>query len=128
MLNVRDLTAIGNRWNLETRPTNVVQNDGYGGRLLGTGRLQGATYGHDKCACNQGNFDKRHLENQHGDPQIVLHILIGNQLKNVSTKFEQNRIYRFWKFIETAANLLKSYAYQSYWKQKKRMFEEPEDK
>ena len=29
MLNVRELTAIGNRWNLETRPTNVVQNDGY---------------------------------------------------------------------------------------------------
>ena len=29
MLNVRELTAIGNRWNPETRPTNVVQNDGY---------------------------------------------------------------------------------------------------
>ena len=29
MLNVRELTAIGNRWNLETRPTNVVQKDGY---------------------------------------------------------------------------------------------------
>ena len=29
MLNVRELTAVGNRWNLETRPTNDVQNDGY---------------------------------------------------------------------------------------------------
>ena len=29
MLNVRELTAIGNRRNLEKRPTNVVQNDGY---------------------------------------------------------------------------------------------------
>ena len=44
------------------------------------------------CACNQGNFDQRHLENQHGDPQYFLHFLIGNGLKNVSTKFEQNRI------------------------------------
>ena len=29
MLNVRELTAIGNRWNLAKRPPNVVQNDGY---------------------------------------------------------------------------------------------------
>ena len=28
-LNVRELTAIGNRWNLAKRPPNVVQNDGY---------------------------------------------------------------------------------------------------
>ena len=43
-------------------------------------------------AFQQGNFDQRHLENQHGDPQFFLHFLIGNGLKNVSTKFEQNRI------------------------------------
>ena len=29
MLNVRELTAIGNRWNLAIRPPNVVQNDGF---------------------------------------------------------------------------------------------------
>ena len=29
MLHVRELTAIGNRWNLAKRPPNVVQNDGY---------------------------------------------------------------------------------------------------
>ena len=29
MLNVRELMAIGNRGNLETKPTNVVQDDGY---------------------------------------------------------------------------------------------------
>ena len=45
-----------------------------------------------KCVCNQGNFDQRHLENQHGDPQFFFHILIENGLKNVSIKFEQNRI------------------------------------
>ena len=32
-------------------------------------------------------MNQRHLENQHGDPHF-LHILIGNGLKIVSTKFE----------------------------------------
>ena len=48
MLNVRELTAIGNRWNLAKRPPNVVQNDGYrendGYRVLAGYRVQHILY------------------------------------------------------------------------------------
>ena len=39
MLNVRELAATGNRWNLAIRPPNVVQNDGYACRENGGYRV-----------------------------------------------------------------------------------------